>query len=121
MVFLLSHAIMDSMRKSEITVEMANPQVLEGTWEELKLHEEELSGKRFRLVPLESKPDKTASKAGKSQRDMTQEPDARGPRQLTGMGKFAGILPSSEEFMRQKQEEIELEERRSRDVRPSRV
>jgi len=33
------------------------------------------------------------------------------PRKLTGMGKFAGILPSSEEFIRQKQEEIELEER----------
>jgi hypothetical protein len=30
------------------------------------------------------------------------------------MGKFAGILPSSEEFIRQKQEEIELEERKFR-------
>jgi len=77
---------------------MANPQVLEGTWEELKLHDKELSGKRFRLVPLTSEP--------------TQEPGTQGPRQLTGMGKFAGILPSSEEFMRQKQEEIELEERK---------
>lgn len=41
---------------------MANPQVLEGTWEELKLHEKELSGKRFRLVPLASESCKSTLK-----------------------------------------------------------
>ena len=93
---------------------MAKPQVLEGTWEELKLHEEELSGKRFRLVPLSPEPDKAAAKGSKSKRNAAQEPNIKGPRQLTGMGKFAGIIPSSEEFIRQKQEEIELEERKFR-------
>ena len=91
---------------------MANPQVLEGTWEELKLHEKELSGKRFRLVPLASEAETTAFKASNSQMETVQVPDAKVPRQLTGMGKFAGIIPSSEEFMRRKQEEIELEERK---------
>ncbi|HZO91110.1 MAG TPA: hypothetical protein VFB38_22480 [Chthonomonadaceae bacterium] len=55
-------------------------------------------------------PEKTASHA-KSKQNAAQEP-AQARRQLIGMGKFAGILPSSEEFMRRKQEEIELEERK---------
>jgi hypothetical protein len=93
---------------------MANAQVLEGTWEELKLHDKELSGKRFRLILLSSEPDTTVSKASKAQQEAVQEPAAKKPRQLTGMGKFAGIIPSSEEFMRRKQEEIELEERKLR-------
>lgn len=80
---------------------MVGSHVLEGTWEELKLHDAELSGKRFRLVPLPSEPEKTA-----------QEAEVNVPRQLTGLGKFAGILPSSEVFMRQKQEELALEERK---------
>lgn len=41
---------------------MANTQVLEGMWEELKLHDKELSGKRFRLILLTSEPEKTPSK-----------------------------------------------------------
>ena len=90
---------------------MATPQVFEGTWEELKLHDEELSGKRFRLVPLSTESYKTASNGSKSKSSASQKPMSQTPRQLTGMGKFAGIIPSSEEFMRHKQEEIELEER----------
>ena len=92
---------------------MAQPQVLEGTWEELKLHEEELTGKRFRLVPVPSELAKAASKAGKPGQIPPQKSQTT-PRQLTGMGKFAGIIPGSEEFLRQKQEEIELEERKFR-------
>jgi hypothetical protein len=93
---------------------MARPQVLEGTWEELKLHEEELSGKRFRLIPLLPESNPIASKSSKSRRSAPQKPSGQAPRILTGMGKFAGIIPSSEEFIRRKQEEIELEERKFR-------
>ncbi len=42
-VFLLSRAIINLMTEPEVTEKMARPQVLEGTWEEQKLHE---------LVPL---------------------------------------------------------------------
>ena len=90
---------------------MAQPEVLEGTWEELKLHEPELIGRRFRLVPLPPPPDIEPTKAGESRQNASQQ-TFRTPRQLTGMGKFAGIIPSSEEFIRQKQEEIDLEERK---------
>lgn len=91
---------------------MAKAQVLEGTWEELKLHDKELSGKRIRLILLAPESESTASNESSAQKVAPQEPDAKRPRQLTGMGKFAGIIPSSEEFMRQKQEELELEERK---------
>ena len=93
---------------------MAKPPILEGTWEELKLHDAELSGKRYRLVPLPSETVKTTTRASKSKRSTAPKPGAQAPRQLTGMGKFAGIIPSSEEFIRQKQEEIKLEERKFR-------
>jgi hypothetical protein len=92
---------------------MARPQVLEGTWEELKLHEEELSGKRFRLIPLPPEVEPTPSKARKPRENKSQRHSPQAPRRVTGMGKFAGIL-SSEEFLRQKQEDIELEERKFR-------
>jgi hypothetical protein len=89
---------------------MAQIGVLEGTWEEIKLHDRELSGKRFRLVPVPPEPAKPIAAHRKGgQRSRAEKRTS--PRQLTGMGKFAEIIPSSEEFMRQKQEEIELEER----------
>jgi len=91
---------------------MAQAQVLEGTWEELKLHDKELSGKRVRLILLASEPDMTASKVCNALQEASPAPVAQAPRQLTGMGKFAGIIPSTAEFMREKQEEIELEERK---------
>ena len=91
---------------------MPSPLVLEGTWEELKSHDEELAGKRFRLILVLPEIDDVASKVSKSKRRAARKPGDHTPRQLTGMGKFAGIIPSSQEFMRQKQEEIELEERK---------
>jgi hypothetical protein len=90
------------------------PQVLEGTWEELKQHENELAGKRFRLVPLPPKQTRASSTVTKSRSSAGEEATTDKPRQLTGMGKFAGIIPSSEEFARMKQEEIDLEERKVR-------
>lgn len=93
---------------------MAQPPILEGTWEELKRHEKELAGKRFRLVPLPPQPEETSAKARPTRRNSAQKPGSPAKRKLSGMGKFAGILPTSEEFMRQKQEDIELEERKFR-------
>ncbi len=91
---------------------MSNLQVLEGTWEELKLNEKELSGRRFRLIPLPMERKKTPPQAESLQIPPSHEPEAKEMRPLTGMGKFAGLLPSSEEFMHQKQAEIELEDRK---------
>jgi len=82
---------------------MGTPLVLEGTWEELKLHDRELSGKRFRLIAIPREPS--------SDKDAPRRSGQKPRRQLTGMGKFAGIIPCTEEFMRQKQEEIEVEDR----------
>ena len=89
---------------------MAQPRVLEGTWEEIKLHEAELAGRRFRLVPVPPVTDIAPPKASDSEQvDLGTTRIIR--RELIGMGKFAGIIPSSDEFIRQKQEEIELEDR----------
>jgi len=92
---------------SEVII-VAQIQVLEGTWEEIKLHDRELSGRRFRLVAMpqeQPKHDFQQRSRGQSSKRESQA----SPRQLTEMGKFAGIIPSSEEFMRQKQDEIDLE------------
>ena len=92
---------------------MAQLQVLEGTWEEIKLHDQELLGKRFRLVPVPPVPVEANQKCGTP--EQAEHRDSRTePRQLTGMGKFSGIIPSSEEFIRQKHEDMELEERKFR-------
>ena len=87
-------------------------QVLEGTWEELKLHDKELSGKRFRLVPLEAEAEEAISSTMEFQRTNSPETDDMEPTYLTGMGKFAGILPGSEAFVRQNQEELDFEEKK---------
>lgn len=46
---------------------MAQPQVLEGTWEEIKSHERELAGKHLRLTVL---PDEDRSTAVKPNEQM---------------------------------------------------
>lgn len=79
--------------------------MIEGTWEEIERHKAELIGRHLRVTvkpersPLR-KPSKLAQKA------QAVAP----PRRVSAMGKYAGIL-STEDFMRQKQEEIELEDR----------
>lgn len=93
---------------------MARQTILEGTWEELKLHEAELSGKRFRLVPLASEPTATTDRVTTSGPCAAHGAEGQAPRRLTGLGKFAGIIPSSEDFIREKQNEIELEEQKFR-------
>ncbi len=90
---------------------MTRLHVLEGTWEERKLHEKELAGTRFRPVPLLSERERPASIRSKSKKITDRDPGNKAIRQLTGMVKFACIIPRSEDFMRQKQEVIELDER----------
>ena len=78
--------------------------VIEGTWEEIKSHEAELTGRRVRLVVKSERPTSAmTARAGIS----------AGSRRVSALGKYAGLL-SSAEFMRSKQEEIDLEDR----VRP---
>ena len=60
------------MRRIEVK-NMAQSQVLEGTWEELKLHEQELAGKRFRLVPVPPEPVTAAPKACNSRQSTLHE------------------------------------------------
>jgi len=79
---------------------MESPQVLEGTWEEIKLHERELAGRTLRVViapkqePLQTEP---ASKE-------------RVAKRLQGRGAFKGKLGGVEAYLREKQADIEREE-----------
>ncbi len=79
---------------------MALPQMLEGTWEEIKQHEAELSGQRLRVYinPDIEAPGQTAKKV------RTQPKQKGRPEQLRGRGMLAGVL-STEEFLRRKHEE----------------
>lgn len=78
-------------------------QVIEGTWEEIERRKAELIGRQLRVI---IKPEKSPlRKPSRSAQAAAQ------PKKLVGRGMLAGIL-STEDFMRQKQEEIDLEERR---------
>lgn len=83
-----------------------SPNVIEGTWEEIKRHEPELTGRRLRVTiqPEQAMADEPSA-AGQDATTRTH-PSLR----VSAMGKYAGIL-SSEAFMRHKQEEIEIEDR----------
>ena len=76
--------------------------VLEGTWEEIKQHERELSGQNVRVIVKSEAP---ASHTIRSN-SLIQE----APRRISAMGKYAGVL-SSEEFLLHKKEDIALEDR----------
>jgi len=79
--------------------------VIEGSWEEIECHKAELMGYHLRVTVTPKRPDSdTPNEPAQSATDSTK------PRQVSAMGKYAGIL-NSEEFMRQKQEEIDLEDR----------
>jgi len=79
--------------------------VIEGTWEEIERHKAEFVGYHLRVTVTRMR--QTSQKTGKSAKQATvNSPQPR----ISAMGKYAGIL-SSEDFMRQKQEEIELEDR----------
>ena len=77
--------------------------VIEGTWEEIKAHEAELTGRQVRLT---IKPEKAGAR----------KPGARSandqPKKLVGYGAFKGMFGGTEAILAAKQEEIELEERK---------
>ena len=79
--------------------------VIEGTWEEVKLHEAELIGRQVRLTV------KSEARRQKSSASRTKSPASPKTRELVGFGAFKNALPSSEEYMREKRAEIEQEER----------
>jgi hypothetical protein len=77
-------------------------QVLEGTWEEVLQHADELSGKRVRLTVLSE----TSHELGKELQE-DQQAAIRAVR-----GKYAHVRTSVDEFLTGKREEVELEEQR---------
>jgi hypothetical protein len=77
--------------------------VIEGMWEEVKRREAELAG---RFVRVTIKPEPRTTKQGAPH----QKPAADTSPRVSAYGKYAGIL-SSEDFIRAKQEEIDLEDR----------
>ena len=79
--------------------------VIEGTWEEIERRKAELMGHQLRVTILPEQPPRHLRGAPAD----SETPSAK-PHRVSAMGKYAGIL-SSEEFMRQKQEEIDLEDR----------
>ncbi len=86
---------------------MTQPQVLEGTWEEIKLHDGELAGRFLRVI--------VEPNMAQSQEEVGTKTDQPGqPKRLRGYGMFAHIPGGSEEFAWEKQKEIEREERKFR-------
>lgn len=89
-----------------ILKERTMPQhIIEGTWEEIKLHEAELTGRQVRLTI------KSEARRQKSSASRTKLPAPPNTRELVGFGAFKDALPSSEDYMREKRVEIEREER----------
>lgn len=79
--------------------------VIEGTWEEINLHEAELTGRQVRLT---IKPEKPASR--KPSASSERATAAAKPKELKGYGMLAGIL-SSEDYYREKREDKIREDR----------
>lgn len=62
--------------------------ICEGTWEEVRAHDAELAGQRVRLVVITDDATSTRQSAVKARE--------------SAFGKYAGVLRSSEEFMKEK-------------------
>lgn len=98
---------------------MAQPQVYEGTAEEIaeQLRASNLSGRLKAIVT----PEELSTQNGNGLRlsdaladflaEMEQVEGSAGKPRVSARGKYAGIL-STERFLREKQEEIEMEERK---------
>lgn len=69
---------------------MALPQILEGTWEEIKQHEAELTGQRLRVF---INPD-TKLPALRQEKVAEKTKAKQQPKQLQGHGMFASVLSS---------------------------
>jgi len=84
------------------------PIIIEGTWEEIERRKAELIGQRLRVMILPKMSTKPTAKTPSKKAPTTEV-----PRKLTAYGMLAGVL-SVDEFIRDKQEEIDLEDRNSR-------
>jgi hypothetical protein len=79
--------------------------IIEGTWEEIKCREAELTGRHMRVILTPE------NHVRRKPSEMHQGATANArTHRVSAMGKYAGRL-NSEDFMRQKQEEIEIEDR----------
>ena len=76
--------------------------VVEGTWEEVKLRDAELKGRRVRLTIMPKKAENPKLPA-----DSNTE---IGPKRLIGYGMFKGIL-STDDYLREKREDTAREDR----------
>lgn len=82
---------------------MTQPQILEGTWDEIKQHDKELEGKIVRVF-IVSTEETMEERATSSQPAGAKRPSA--------LGKYAYVPGGSEAFAREKQQEIEREDRK---------
>ena len=79
--------------------------VLEGTWEEIKRHDLELAGMRLRVtVQYGSLPPRKPAR-------LTVKAGERREKVLLGHAAFRDDLPSTEDFLREKQRDIDAEDR----------
>lgn len=88
---------------------MTQPQIYEGTLEEIaeQLRSAKLTG-RFRAFLTPEPTRRVSIGEGKAGQEATQEAGQKRPSIL---GKYAGRIPSSDEFIREKQQEITREDR----------
>lgn len=85
---------------------MAQAVILEGTWEEIKQHDAELSGRWLRvIVDADIAPHPKRYVPGEAREPGTSKP-------LRGMGQFKGKLGGAEALFKEKQKEKKREERR---------
>jgi hypothetical protein len=93
-------------------------QVIEGTWDEIERHKAEFAGRQLRLIvkPPSRKSNAQGEAKGQlvnlSAKPKSAKVSTRSPR-VSAMGKYAGVL-SVDDFIRSKQEEIDLEDRNRR-------
>ncbi len=79
--------------------------VIEGTWEEIERRKSELIGRHLRVIITPEKPVMRKQNTP-AQKTTSSAP----PHRVSAMGKYAGIL-STEDYFRDKQEDIDLEDR----------
>lgn len=85
------------------------PDILEGTWEEIKLHEQELTGRRLRVIigPEVAKRQEATTESKQSEIQAKNQ-----TKKLLGYGMFAHVPGGSEAFAREKQGEVAREDRK---------
>ena len=87
---------------------MAQPHIIEGTWDEIAARAHELRQYESLTLIIPADNQKLIPQNGSNSETVLPGHQAK-PR-ISAMGKYAGIL-SSDDFMRSKQEEIEIEDR----------